>query len=243
MIFILLPCYNEEAGLSKLLDRIDFAMKQNIFNYRVVVVDDGSTDRTSAIVASLKEKYPIDLLTHSPNRGLGEALKTGILHIMSKAELEDIAVIMDADNTHPPDLIGEMNRRIQNGADLVIASRYRKGSRVIGVPLYRRILSRGVGLLFQTFLPIPGVSDFSSGYRAYRVSLLKRVLQKYNGGFLSEKGFSCMIDVLLKLKPFEPVIKEVPIILEYNKKEGATKIKISKSVKSTLKLLCSNLNK
>ena len=241
MIYILLPSYNEALGIQELLSTIDSRMRLLGLVYQAVVVDDGSSDDTYSRATAMRGLCSLEVIRHDKNRGLGEALKTGLDHIISKANDEDIMVIMDADNTHPPDLIGTMNETINNGSDIVIASRYQKGAKVIGVPSYRRMLSRGASFLFSSFISVPNVKDYTGGYRAYRVGLLRDAFKFYNGNLVTEKGFSCMVDILLKLNKLKPEITEVPLTLNYYKKRGPSKMKIAKSIKTTFGILFTNI--
>ena len=144
---------------------------------------------------------------------------------------------MDADNTHSPDHILRMVETVRGGFDLVIASRYRRGSRVVGVPLHRRILSRCASLLFRCVFPIKGVKDYTCGYRAYRADAVKRVLAEYGNDFLARDGFECMVDILIKLGTMGLSIGEVPFTLRYDFKEGRTKMNIARTVERSFLLL------
>lgn len=241
MIYILLPAYNEAEGLEELITNIGTTLKKDHLAHQMVVVDDGSKDATFSIATTMKEKFPVEVLRHQINKGLGEGLKTGLSYIVSKAGVDDVVIIMDADNTHPPSLIASMYKKIEGGSDIVIASRYRKGACLFGVPCYRQVLSIGASMMFRLFLPVDGTRDFTGGYRAYRASLLKKAIEYYNDNFISEKGFSCMIDILFKLKRFKPVVTEVPLTLYYNKKKGPSKMNFGKAIKGTLRLFASNL--
>src|SRR6185295_9286248 len=141
----------------------------------------------------------VRVISHGDNRGLNEALRTGLLAALERVGEDDIVVTMDADDTHAPGLISRMTMLIEEGNDVVIASRYAPGGRVRGVSLSRRILSRGASLLFRAVYPIRGVRDYTCGYRAYRAGLLKEAFTRWGNEFISEPGFSCMVDVLLKL--------------------------------------------
>jgi len=144
---------------------------------------------------------------------------------------------MDADNTHPAGLTIRMIRLIRGGNDIVIASRYRSGSYVRGLPLYRRFLSYGGGWLFRILFPIRGVRDYTSGYRAYRVSALSQLMSRYGEDFISEKGFASMVDLLLRLREQQLIFTEVPLILRYDLKPGRSKMNVSRTIKETLNLL------
>src|SRR5258705_8936510 len=110
---------------------------------------------------------PIHVMTHEVNRGLGATIRDGLVRAVELAGPRDIIVTMDADDTHAPGLILRMVRMISEGHDVVIASRYRNGSRCVGVPLHRRALSLVASWLFRAVFPIRGVKDYTCGYRAY----------------------------------------------------------------------------
>jgi dolichol-phosphate mannosyltransferase len=83
---------------------------------------------------------------------------------------------------------------------------------------------------------VPGVRDYSCGYRAYRADLLRRAFAEMGDQFVNQSGFSCMVDILLKLNWLNAVIAEVPLILHYDYKKGASKMKVGRTVRETLKL-------
>jgi dolichol-phosphate mannosyltransferase len=237
MVTVVLPAYNEGKGIRVLLDEIDATMKEAMTEYRAVVVDDGSADDTADRVKEAGRDRPIALVEHGENRGLAEAVRTGLLASLRDAQPGDVIVTMDADSTHPPALIQRMVRSIREGCDVVIASRYRPGARVVGVPLLRRILSYGASLLFRLVFPVPGVKDYTCGYRAYRASCLQQAFDRYGDAFISTTGFTCMADILLRLRTMDLVMGEVPLLLRYDLKDGASKMDIGRTIRDTLALM------
>ena len=248
MIWIVLPAYNEEANIGRLLGEICATWKENLpyRELRVLVVDDGSADRTAEVIASFRDaldpaEYPgcaVELLAHPENQGLAEAIRTGLTTAAERAGDRDIILTMDADNSHVPGLVPTMVRAIGEGYDLVIASRYQPGARVVGLSLERRALSFAASLIFRALFPIPGVRDYTCGFRAYRAAMIRPVLAE-NPQFISERGFSCMVDILLKLRTRQPPVTmaEVPLLLRYDKKEGASKMNVGETVRDTLALI------
>jgi dolichol-phosphate mannosyltransferase len=239
MVIITLPAFNEEQTLPPLLDRIREAMEENRIEYRVIVVNDGSADRTAAVAAEMAAAMPITLVEHETNRGLGETIRTGLMSALEGAKDRDIIVTMDSDNTHTPGLIAAMVRGIREGNDVVIASRFRQGSHIVGVPFHRRVLSRGGSLLFRTMFPTHGVRDFTSGYRAYRAGVVRNAFETFGGDFVAESGFACMVDILLKLRQLGAIMNEVPLILRYDLKFGVSKMLVLRTALDTLSLLVS----
>jgi dolichol-phosphate mannosyltransferase len=238
-LFIVLPAYNEEADLPPLLDRIPAAMSGLPVNYRVIVVDDGSADRTLEIAREYAEKMPLDIVIHEQNMGLGATIRDGLKAGADRAGDNDLVVSLDADNSHSPELIADMLPLIDSGADVVIASRYQPGAEVRGLAWHREMLSLGVRWLFCIILPIKGVRDYSCGFRAYTGSTLKAAFDKHGDDLVSEEGFSCMVDILLKLRKMEITFAEVPMVLRYDLKDGASKMNVPRTVIRTLKLLIS----
>jgi dolichol-phosphate mannosyltransferase len=237
MVIITLPAFNEESTLPPLLRATQEAMAENQIEYRVVIVDDGSTDGTAKVAEEMQREMPLTLVAHGTNRGLGESIRTGLLHALEDADERDIIVTMDSDNTHTPGLIARMVRGIREGNDVVIASRYQPGAHVKGVPRYRRMLSWCASLAFRVLFPTPNVRDFTSGYRAYRAGVLQHAFATYGESFVAQSGFSCMVDVLLKLRRLDAIMSEVPLILRYDLKVGVSKMLVLRTIGDTLKLM------
>lgn len=236
-VHIVLPAYNEESNLPRLLNAVRDAMDDSALRYQVVVVDDGSRDRTAEVVDEFSRGMPLRLLRHSVNQGLGATIRDGLLAAMTAAGERDIVVTMDADDTHTPGLILRMVRMINEGYDVVIASRYKPESRVYGVPLLRRMMSGGASLLMRVLFPIRGVKDYTCGFRAYRASSLRAAVDRYGDDFVNQEGFQCMVDILLRLRSINLVFGEVPFLLRYDRKDGNSKMKVWRTAGQTLSLL------
>ena len=125
---------------------------------------------------------------------------------------------------------------IEEGHEVVIASRYRPGARMVGVPQSRQLFSLGMRWLFRILFPITGVRDYSSGFRAYRAGLLLEAFSRWGDRFISESGFACMVEILLKLGRLGAIMCEVPLILRYDRKPGISKMNVSKTIRQTLVL-------
>jgi len=237
MITIVLPAYNEEESIGALLKLIRVTMEEHHSDYRVIVVNDGSSDGTKGVVESFKERMPLELIDQAVNGGLAEAIRTGFAAALSSCSERDIIITMDADNTHTPGLMLRMIRMIKEGNDVVIASRFQPGARVVGVSGFRRLLSSGASILCRILFPITNVRDYTCGYRAYRGGILQEAVARYGDRFIEERGFSCMVDILLKLRTLQAIIAEAPLILRYDFKRGESKMDVGATVRATLKLL------
>jgi len=225
-VIFLLPVYNEAARLSALLSRIEAAMQRAGLPFRIVAVDDGSRDGSAAILADWAERLPITVLTHRHNRGLGETLRDGLEWIADHSEPDDAVVTMDADDTHDPECVPTMLEKIEAGADVVIASRFRPDARVAGVPPRRQLFSFGANWLLRAFLRIPGVRDYACGFRCFRADLLQRAVHKLENRLLELRdwGFICTAELLWKFSLFGARCVEVPFTLRYDRKQGPSKM-------------------
>ena len=240
MIKIVLPAYNEEETILPLIMDIKRILGERFNDFEVIVVNDGSTDNTAKIVSELN-LHILKLVEHNRNKGLSESIKTGLLYALKNFDENDIIVTMDADNTHSPGLIHRMSTFIEEGNDVVIASRYRPGARVIGMTLARKTISFGGNMLLRLLFPTRGVKDYTSGYRAYRAGVLSKAFDLWENSFINEPGFSCQVDILLKLRKMRVIMNEVPLILRYDQKESASKMNVTSTIIDTLKLVVKRL--
>jgi dolichol-phosphate mannosyltransferase len=219
-VLVVLPAYNEEANIGALLERIDESMAESGLDYQVIVVDDGSRDRTFEVLSEYAARVPLTVSRHQVNQGLGVTIRDGLLLASQVAAKNDIVITMDADETHTPGLILRMVRMVREGHDVVIASRYQPGARVYGVPLFRRFISYAASWIFRILFPTQGVKDFTCGYRAYRGSVLTAAVSRFGSQFVEADGFQCMVDILLKLRKMDVIFGEAPMILRYDLKRG-----------------------
>ena len=228
-VAIVLPAYNEEKDLPCLLENIRITLADMPFKYTVVVVDDGSKDRTAEIAREAAKIMPLKLIQHEVNKGLGEGIQTGL---REGWHIGDIVVVMDSDNTHNPVYIQDMVKVIQEGdADVVIASRFQAGSVVQGVPFFRQVLSWGCFAMMKTLLPYRNVRDYSTGFRAYRSLTLGRLIKTSGPKFIEESSFACMLELLLSLRWVGARAVEIPYTLRYDLKVGVSKMRIMRTIR------------
>ena len=241
-IFYILPCYNESLNLNKLLKDFSNFFKSKKVLVKIIIVDDGSGDNSIKVINKFQKNnfyknVSIKILKHKKNMGLGKALKTGFEYCFAKGKNDDILVSMDTDNSHTVNLSYKMvNKIIFDTYDVVIASRYKKNSKIAGLNIMRKFLSFGAALLYKIFFPITNVSDYTSGFRAFKLGPIKNAWAQ-NKKFFSEKGFSASADILLKLYKYRLKFFELPIDLRYDLKKGESKMKVINTIYLNIALI------
>ncbi len=165
---VVIPAYNEESGIADISHRVlavrESLIDAGIADLELIIVDDGSRDRTVEIAGGIPG---VRLIQHSVNRGYGAALKTGFAH----AEGELIG-FLDADGTYPPEYFPQLCEAAINGSELVI------GSRMAGEDSQMPVTRRIGNLFFAGLLSIVGrqkVSDSASGMRVFKKEILDRI--------------------------------------------------------------------
>jgi glycosyltransferase involved in cell wall biosynthesis len=171
---VVIPAYNEEKGIETIVRRVlnikKSLLEVGIEQLEVLVVNDGSKDRTAEIVRNIEG---VRLITYSPNQGYGAALKNGF----NQASGELIG-FLDADGTYPPEYFPQLCQKALDGSDLVV------GSRMAGAES-KMPVTRRVGNLFFAFLlslvSRQHVTDSASGMRVFRREILEQVYPLPNG--------------------------------------------------------------
>lgn len=237
-LFILLPAYNEEHSIGDLISRIKSGMESRGFRYEIIVYNDGCTDNTVSVLKAIDENIPLHIIGKEKNEGLGVAFLNLFKEVVKlSTNGEDIAIVLDADNTHNPEHVFHIVNKIKDGFDVVIASRYLVDSRIVGVSSVRQFLSYCASWIMRVFFPIQGVKDYTCGYRGYRISIIQKALNKFGDCLIEEKGFACMAEMLIKLRTLDVLAVEIPIILRYDQKTDESKMEIANTIRRTLLMI------
>lgn len=226
MIWIVLPAYNEQQALPKLLPKLDAALKKNGEPYRLVVVNDGSSDATPEILARFADSLPLDVVTHPINRGLGETERDGFEFVAARCTDGDVIVRVEGDDTHDPEYIFVLLQKLATGFDVVNTSRFQPGGAQLGVDAYRALISRCANLFMKTMFPIAGLRDFSCGFRAYRARVIVDAIRVFGDDFVQLRGmgFTSTLEMVVKLNLLGCRFAEVPFVLRYDLKESGSKM-------------------
>ena len=201
---IAVPMYNEEQGAETCVRTLSHALSSYPEGTTLLVVNDGSADATGSILSRLsRELGNLTVVTNPKNLGYGGAIRTAI---RKAAEIGcDYVLFMDSDLTNDPKYIGPFVDMMREGVDLIKASRYVKGGRAIGVPLYRVCISVVGNAVARLMFGLP-LSDCTNGFLAWKVSILKQMP-------LEESGFAILMEQLYYARHCATTFAEVPYTL------------------------------
>jgi len=228
-LYFLLPIFNEEANIASVISGLRAGQFGD--EIKIVAVNDGSADRTAAVLNALSGSDLIVLGTHV-NMNVGAVFSSGIKYIVSKAQDGDLLVILESDQTSAIDLVPVMLDEIRfKGKDIVVASRYVAGGGYRNFPVTRLIFSHLANRLMQYVFPIPNVLDYTIFFRAYRISSLRAALPYFgDSGLIQTHGFVANAELLIKLSLLSPLVAEIPFVYDYGVKRGASKINVLRTI-------------
>jgi dolichol-phosphate mannosyltransferase len=236
MIYFMIPMYNEAANLPVLLASLLQWTLRCGEHCHLIAVDDGSTDDTAEILRGF-DGLPTTVVRHRSNLGVASAFESGF---RAWSELSvgtcDLLVTLEADNTSSLSILKEMVERARAGFDLVLASCYAPGGTIVGTNFVRTSLSFCANLILRCTPGMPGVCTFSSFYRVYRGSFLRRAMAAYGDRMIEETGFVCVVELLLKFGLVGARICEVPLRLDGAQRKGASKMKVTRTIRGYLHL-------
>lgn len=238
-IFAFLPCYNEELNVGELIDKW-YAQKDELcqagYDLTIVGIDDCSKDNTKQIILDKCQQYDcVKLIAHPENKGLCGGLNSAIGYFLQNGEKDDLMALMDGDNTHDPIYIHEMVKKMKSEQkDCVIASRYCEDSGVLGVAKHREFMSDMAKLYYSLVLRVPNVKDYTCGYRLYTYPIMEKLVSRFGEEPIVEKSFACMMELLYKLYLVGATFGEVGFELRYDYKQGASKMRVVKTMQKSL---------
>jgi dolichol-phosphate mannosyltransferase len=199
---ICLPTYNELSNLEPMARALQPLLRDGD---RLLIVDDGSPDGTGAVADTLAAELPFVDVLHRPRKdGLGPAYLAGFARAL--ADGAELVLEMDCDFSHDPADVPRLIAAAEDGADLVLGSRYAAGGGVSDWGLMRRAISRGASVYTAVFLRM-GVKDPTGGFKCFR----RQVLETLDLGAITSKGYAFQIETTYRAKRAGFTVVEIPI--------------------------------
>ena len=223
-VTVIVPCYNEEAGLPFLLERLRKMRTLGAEDWSFLFVDDGSSDGTfAALLRAAQDENWIEVVRHPENLGLGAALRTGFDHARSP-----VVCSIDSDCTYPPEKLPELAALVNDGAQIVTASAWHPDSASAEGSAVRIWLSRMVSGLYKLLIG-QDVYTFTCLFRAYQTESIRRI-------HFRSSGFAAVAEIMLRAMLTGFVVREVPMRLE-SRRFGESKLKVGDAIMAHVRLL------
>lgn len=211
---VIIPTFNEEENIAAIIGAVNEVFRQSGIRGEVLVVDDSSKDRTIPIVQEIAgQNGNVRLIVRKDDHGLSQSVVEGF----GKAR-SDILQVIDADFSHPPELIPRFYEAVRDGADIAIGSRYMKGGDIEQWPLKRRVISLGATAFGRVLFP--EVTDPVSGFFAVRREVVA-------GAPLAPRGYKILMEVLGRGRWHSFV--EIPFVFR-DREEGTSKLRLDTMV-------------
>jgi dolichol-phosphate mannosyltransferase len=228
MIRFVIPVYNERENIAPLM--ADLAPRAAKLGARIIFVDDGSSDGTAEAIEQHRDGLHLAIVRHAVNLGLGSAINSGLRAALGEATDEDAIVTIEGDNTSDLDDLPRMLEAFETGADIVLASVYAPGGRIVGVAGWRTAASKVVSNSFRHIGGLREIHTLSSLYRVYRAGTLRRAAETYGYLLVREPGFAANVELLLKLYNAGATVAEVPTVNDWSRRLGVSKMKLTPTV-------------
>jgi dolichol-phosphate mannosyltransferase len=201
-VLVIVPTYNERENLPAIIT----AVHEHLPQADVLVVDDNSPDGTGQVADGLAEHDKRVRVLHRPGKqGLGTAYMAGFR--FGLAEGYDFLFEMDCDFSHDPKYLSQLLAAAENGADLVLGSRYVDGGGTVNWGPFRKILSKGGSFYARTILNVP-VRDLTGGFKCFR----RQVLESIDFDQVSAQGYGFQIEMTWRTLRAGFRVKELPIV-------------------------------
>jgi dolichol-phosphate mannosyltransferase len=237
--FAIIPAYNEGPNLGSVLEQL--RQLSATMPLAVIVVNDGSRDNTLAEAERFRDQLELEIVTHPVNLGVPRTFYDGLVAAAAKAQPGDCIFIMEGDGTSDLKLMPEMARRVYDGDDVVVASRYIPGGGYLNFPWRRTWGSYVVNFVVSIFFRVRGLTDYTIFYRAYRAEAVQRALQHFGAEFMTTKSFAANLEVLLRVLPFSTRFSEVPLLYDYGLKKSKSKMNVLKTLREYQGLILKKL--
>ena len=230
LVSIIIPTYNESQNIINLIQSIR-RYTENLFSAEIIVVDDISPDKTGIIVKEYADKMysqkicqrqysagdqqiqqvvSVRVICRNSKEGLVSAVLCGMKNSLGKYIL-----VLDADFSHPPNLVVDMVNELRNSHyDIISGSRYLKGGQIIGWPFRRRAISKFATLLARTILRLNHITDPMSGFFAFKRDIMAGIT-------FNTSGFKLLLEILVKADGAK--VKEIPYSFT-DRKAGSSKL-------------------
>jgi glycosyltransferase involved in cell wall biosynthesis len=223
MIYVCIPSYNEAPTVGLLLWKVRQVFAGFPREYQLLVLDDGSTDQTAEVLEPYTRVLPLTVIRHSERLGYGasvEALLRRAVDLTDRPK-RDAAILMHADFAHNTQTIPDLVRRIESGADLVVAQ-----AKLEGEPARsQRWLRQHAPLLLRGIVSVPGVVDLVSGFSIIRLVALRNAIRSQAGRLLVTDGWAANAELYWRAARYARRIEAVTSVERHDLRSRPTRVR------------------
>jgi dolichyl-phosphate beta-glucosyltransferase len=232
VLSVIIPAYNEETLIASTLNCLNSFLSRRPESYELIVVDDGSQDRTVERVQEwhVKNQADLSVLVNSQNMGKGFSIRRGVLESRGT-----YIIFIDADLPYQLNAIDGFLAALQNGCDLAVGSRVLPGSQVKGVPLLRFIAGQIFSWMVQAVL-LTGIPDTQCGFKSFTAVAAREVFRRVTIG-----GFGFDVEMLFIARKLRFKIRPVPVQMIEHRQRSRVRL-MADSLKMFTNLFTVRLN-
>ena len=222
MIYVCIPCYNEAPTVGLLLWKIRQVFSGFPREYHLLLIDDGSTDTTAEVLEPYARVLPLTLVRHETRRGYAASVEALLRLAVERTDRpkRDGAILMHADFAHSPSFIPDFLRRLESGADIVVAQSTLAGERSRA----RRLVRRFAPLLLRSRVRVPGVADVVSGFLAFRLVTLRNALKAQEGPLLTAEGWTANAELIGKTARHARRVETIPTVERHDLRQRPSRV-------------------
>ena len=223
MIYVCIPSHNEAVTIGLLLWKIRQVFASFSREYHLLVLDDGSTDATAEVLEPYTRVLPLTVLRHEDRQGYAASVEELLRQAVELTDRpkRDAAILLHADFTHNPQVIPDLVRRVESGADIVVAE-----GRLEGEPSRSyRMLRRYAPALLRGIVTVPGVNDLVSGYSILRLVALRNALRSHPGRLLVTDGWAANAELYWRAGRYARRIEAVPSVERHDLRQRPSRVR------------------
>jgi glycosyltransferase involved in cell wall biosynthesis len=224
MIYVCIPSHDEAPTVGLLLWKIRQVFVGFPREYQLLVADDGSTDGTAEVLEPYARVLPLTVLTNRTRQGYAATVESLLREATSRTDRpkRDCAILMHADFTHGPSAIPDLVRRIDSGADMVVAQ---GATGLQGEPSRgHRLLRRWAPYILRGRVGVPGVSDVVSGFVAFRLIALRNAFRAADDGLLRTEGWAANAELVGRVARHARRVETIDAVERHDLRQRASRV-------------------
>jgi glycosyltransferase involved in cell wall biosynthesis len=228
MIYVCIPSYNEAPTVGLLLWKVRQVFSGFPREYQLLVLNDGSTDATAEVLEPYTRVLPLTVLNHPERRGYAasvEALLRRAVELTDRPK-RDAAILMHADFAHDPQTLPDLVRRVDSGADVVVAEGQVEGEPSMG----HRWLRHYAPMLLRGVVSVPGVKDVVSGFAIFRLVVLRNALRSQPRELLVANDWAANAELYWRTSRYARRVEALPSSERHDLRGRPTRVRVWDSV-------------